>query len=125
MRAMALPARESMLLRTPTPHALYALADGARGTRQTLRLMSRLAKDARTDPIIRAKAADLVATVPGQAFRHEAEVLFEFVRDRIRYLGDVNGVETIQAPDVTLAVRQGDCDDKSTLLAALLESIGR
>lgn len=98
---------------------------GPRGTRQTLRLMARLVRDAvRTQPAVRSTAADITAFIPGQAFREEARTLFEFVRDRIRYLGDVNGVETVQAPNVTLDVMHGDCDDKATLLAAMLESIG-
>lgn len=113
-----------MLLQARPLQQLYAIADGPQGTRQTLRLMGKLVRAARTDPAIREKAADLVADIPGQAFREEVRRLFGFVRDEIRYLGDVNGVETIQAPDVTLQNRHGDCDDKATLLAALLESIG-
>lgn len=54
----------------------------------------------------------------------EARELFHFARDNIRYLQDVRDVETVQTPDVTLQFRTGDCDDKSLLLAALLESIG-
>ena len=37
---------------------------------------------------------------------------------------DVNGVETLQTPLVTMEIKQGDCDDQSVLLASLLESIG-
>lgn len=114
-----------MLLRAQAPQALFSISDGPRGTRQTLRLMAQLVREAtRNTPAIRNRAADLVAFVPGQGFREQARLLFQFVRDQIRYLGDVNGVETIQAPDVTLSLGYGDCDDKATLLAALLESIG-
>lgn len=114
-----------MLVRDNPRLALYQIADGALGTRQTLRLMAMLVRDAvRGDIAIRSKAADLVESIHGHAFRDQARVLFEFVRDQIRWLGDVAGVETIQAPEVTLTVGYGDCDDKSTLLAALLMSIG-
>jgi transglutaminase-like putative cysteine protease len=73
---------------------------------------------------MRTLARDLVEGLPSKAFRDEARALFHFVRDEIRYLGDVNEVETLQAPDVTLAQGQGDCDDKATLLASLLQAIG-
>ena len=36
---------------------------------------------------------------------------------------DVRGVETLATPLVTMQTGQGDCDDKSVLLAALLESL--
>ena len=86
--------------------------------------MSRLARTYRTNVELREKAAGLVQFVPGQAYRQEAEELFRFVRDDIRYLRDVDGVETLQAPDYTLRKMFGDCDDKSVLLATLLMSIG-
>ena len=102
----------------------FEIPTGARGTRQTLRLMSKLVREFRTSDTIRRTAANIVEGFPSQAFRDEVRALFSFVRDDIRYLGDVNEVETIQAPDVTLATGQGDCDDKAALLAALLQSIG-
>lgn len=113
-----------MLLHAQPLHALYQIADGTVGTRQTLRLMARLVREYRTDPAIREKAAYLVQFLPGQQFTEEVRTLFTWVRDNIRYLGDVQNVETIQSPDVTLARRHGDCDDQATLLAAMLESIG-
>jgi transglutaminase-like putative cysteine protease len=97
---------------------------GARGTRQTLRLMSKLVREFRTADAIRRTAANIVEGFPSQAFRDEVRAVFGFVRDDIRYLGDVNEVETLQAPDVTLSTGQGDCDDKAILLASLLQSIG-
>lgn len=37
---------------------------------------------------------------------------------------DVNEVETLHTPDVTIEIGQGDCDDKVILLSTLLEAIG-
>jgi transglutaminase-like putative cysteine protease len=54
----------------------------------------------------------------------EIRALFQYARDRIRYTRDIVGVETLQTPDYTLRQGVGDCDDKSTLLAALLMSVG-
>lgn len=57
-------------------------------------------------------------------FQGEASRLLGFVRDSIRYIRDIDGVETIYDPVTLLQTGQGDCDDKSTLLAAMLLSIG-
>lgn len=104
--------------------SFFSVPNGGSGTRATLRMMSKLVKQYRTSGVIRDTASNLVEGLPSQAFRDEVRALFYFVRDDIRYLGDVNEVETLQAPDVTLGTGQGDCDDKATLLAALLQSIG-
>jgi len=55
------------------------------------------------------------------------ENIFAFVRDNIRYTTDEKawGVEEYFAkPEETLALGQGDCDDKSFLLASLLIAAG-
>lgn len=57
-------------------------------------------------------------------FGGEAKRLNDYVRDEIRYVGDINGVEVVMTPETILEVGAGDCDDKATLLAALLLSIG-
>jgi transglutaminase-like putative cysteine protease len=75
-------------------------------------------------PQVRGTATDLVRDLPQKDRVAEVTRIFGFVRDRIRYVRDVRGVETMQTPDATLDVGQGDCDDKSILLAALLESVG-
>jgi len=113
-----------MQLRAAQTFAIEAVDKGVAGTRQTLKIMARLVKDYRATPMIRNTAADLVQHLPGMSFNGEAKALFDFVQQTIRYLGDVNDVETLQAPDVTLQNRRGDCDDQATLLATLLESIG-
>lgn len=114
----------NMHLAADTQQAIYNLQGGMRGTRQTLRLMARLVCDYKTHPLIRNTARELVQGLPGQDYRGEAETLLRFVQNDIRYLQDVNNVETIHAPDVVLQWRAGDCDDSATLYAALLESIG-
>ena len=65
----------------------------------------------------------MIACTPGD-YRGEVEECFIFVRDSIRYLQDTNGVERLEYPAILLKTRQGDCDDKATLLASMLESIG-
>ena len=107
-----------------TQTQLINIPEGAAGTRATLKIMARLVRETRIQPSIRNLAASMVQDLEGQNYTDEVRHLFNFVRDAIRYLQDTNGVELIQNPHVTLQIQAGDCDDKATLLAALLESIG-
>lgn len=86
--------------------------------------MARLARAGKTSMPVRSTALSLVQDLPQKAYKAEIERLWAFVRNQIRYVRDVHGVETIQTPERTLDIGQGDCDDKATLLAAMLESIG-
>lgn len=111
---------------TPTrlPSFLAGIPPGAAGTSRTLNVMRSLARAASMDMAIRGLAADLVSHLPQKDHYNEARVLHEFVRDRIRYVRDIEGVETVHTPLQTLTQGYGDCDDKVTLEAALLRSIG-
>ena len=106
------------------PSTLGMIPEGVGGIRATLRLMQRIVKEYKKIPEMREFACSLVSMLPPKAWRAEANVLFVFVRDRIRYIFDPVDVETVCSPDVTLAIGQGDCDDKAVLLATLLECIG-
>lgn len=113
-----------MHLKEPQKQELRAIPDGIRGIKATLAYMSGFVREGKTNPKIRGMATQLTMPIGQRNFTAEAKAQFQFVRDNIRYLGDITDVETIQSPQVTLDNRAGDCDDKSTLLAALLESIG-
>lgn len=106
------------------PYALSALPSGDAGIATTLKAMVRLTRAAKTDPSLRQFAASLVQGLSQKDFPGELNAVFAFVRDRIRYLRDIRDVETLQTPQRTLEIRQGDCDDKSVLLATLLEQVG-
>lgn len=100
------------------------IPDGLAGTEATLTHMMQFVREYKINPIIRRLASELTLPLRQKDFAGEARILFEFVRDEIRYLYDVAGIETLQTPIVTLENHVGDCDDKATLLATLLESIG-
>jgi transglutaminase-like putative cysteine protease len=86
--------------------------------------MSGLVKSAKSTLPVRLLALRLVRRNGQKDWPGEVRDIHAFVRDGIRYVKDVRGVETLQTPEKTLELGQGDCDDKSTLVAALLESIG-
>lgn len=86
--------------------------------------MSKLVRQYKKNLVIRETALSLVKSLSSKDWAGEADRVFRFVRDRIRYVKDINDVETVATPIKTLEYGQGDCDDKVVLLAALLESIG-
>lgn len=107
-----------------TTYTLSGIPSGAEGTRETLKLMSRIVKQFKTDRQVRECALSLVRDIPQKKWLREVAAILRFVQTRIRYVKDVNGVETIHTPPEIFRLMQGDCDDKSVLLACLLESIG-
>lgn len=109
----------------PRPATLGTLSSGQAGTAETLKIMVDLARKYRRDPGIIQLARDLVHSLPQYDRMGELQVLHAFVRDAIRYTNDPEGMELVQTPRATLEMRTGDCDDKATLLATLLSSIGR
>lgn len=103
---------------------LYAIPDGVAGIRHTINLMSKLTRAYKTDPQIIKLARAIVAHVPEKNYFQEAVAIQQWVRDNIRYVRDVDDVETLATPIETLNQRAGDCDDKSLLAGSLLASIG-
>jgi len=114
--------QQSQQARTPTQ--LMGLPPGAHGVRRTLEIMAGLIDHFKTDIIIREKALSLVARLSPKNFDGEIRALFNFVKNNIRYVRDIAGVETVSWPTKTLEYKQGDCDDKVVLLGSLLEAIG-
>ena len=107
---------------------LAQLPRGREGTIATLKHMREFVRKSIRSPDqrIRMKALDILnqARVPPRKWTAEISALHRFVRDQILYVKDPVGLELVQTPEATLDIGRGDCDDKSTLLAALLEATG-
>lgn len=108
----------------PPTQTLHSIPDGRAGVGVTLQAMSDKVKAGKADPYIRALAYNLVSRLRSKDWRGEINALFEHVRDNIRYVKDINGIETVADAVQVMKQGQGDCDDKSVLLASMLESIG-
>lgn len=102
------------------------LAGGDLGVAQTLDIMRGLVHRGSRELEVRAAAIEAIRASGVRPHDHEGETraLFRFVRDRIHFVNDVAGVETLQGPRATLSIGAGDCDDKATLLASLLGAVG-
>lgn len=106
------------------PSVLMSIPPGREGVRHTLRMMQHLTREGKKNTAIRQKAVELTRYLPQKARLDEIKAVAHFVRDRIRYIKDIDGVETVHTAERVLQNGAGDCDDKSLLLASLLASIG-
>jgi|KBSSwiStaDraftv2_1062776.scaffolds.fasta_scaffold02978_3 hypothetical protein len=107
---------------------------GLDGLREKARALRQLVDDAKSDPVFRQRAIDLVARagVRERDVRGELAAVSSYVR-RVRYQADPQGVELFTDPRILVGqlegsrhgVAAGDCDDLVGLGAALLESLGR
>lgn len=118
-----------MLASGNVPVYYTLLSDGFRGTDQTVAIMRKLVTGqwGMRSPKIRALAINILrgAGVPEKDYAAEANALFVWVRDNIRYTKDVVGQETLCPPEeIAFNTRAGDCDDKAMLLVALLGAVG-
>ena len=114
--------------------SLEFLPPGARGTKRTLERMAKLAlEDSRKFAMINI-ASDIIRAYrcPSRDKRSEASAFMSFLKRFVHYVSDPitttggapDFLELVQSPLVTLKRRAGDCDDMSTLLAALLLCVG-
>jgi transglutaminase-like putative cysteine protease len=103
---------------------LARIPDGHAGIMRTVGLMRALVEEWKVDAQVMNTAAQLIARAPQFDTRAELEAVFRFVRDRIRYVMDPVGVESVATPIATMRRGIGDCDDQCVLLGALLESVG-
>lgn len=109
----------------PLSFTLSALPSGpVESVRATLKTMRQLVHAGKKNPLVLLTARRLVAGLQQKDYVGEVRAIHEFVRDHIRYVKDPRGVETLHTPEKLLELKQGDCDDKSILAAALLESLG-
>lgn len=90
----------------------------------TLERMAAYARRDRVADSIRDAAHTATIGVDVQDAHEVAASIWRYIRNRVRWVPDANGVELLQSPVVTLQQKYGDCDDQSTLAAAMLASLG-
>jgi hypothetical protein len=107
------------------------VGNGVQGNLDTVHIMREIARARSKHPLVRELALKILqfAQVPSQNYYDEAKAIGDYVRRKVRYVRDIQGVETLIDP-ITLIDQlrrgeaQGDCDDMSLLIASLLLSIG-
>jgi len=82
------------------------------------------------DPEMRKLALQITSSCPERDGECEAQAIYDFVKQNIRYTGDVapiqfpggdvEGIDLYQSARRTVEMSGGDCDDQSILIATLL-----
>ncbi len=93
--------------------------------------MRRVAHARKSHPLVRQLALNILEwhKVPSQDYVEEAKAIGKYVKDKVRYVRDIAGMEQLHDPitmidQIQRGVAQGDCDDVSLLIATLLLSVG-
>lgn len=97
---------------------------GRRAPYHTVGVMRAMVEEFKCAPSIIQTAINLILFAPPRDEYAEVKAIFDYVRGSVRYVRDVVGIETLADPVTTLRRMVGDCDDKATLLATLLEAVG-
>jgi hypothetical protein len=92
-------------------------------TERTIRKMYELIDDARTDVYLQNMARQIVRGCPSKDYICFGEKLLQAAKKLCTYVPDPQGIERIQDPWTTLALRTCDCDDFSILLCAWAQSL--
>jgi hypothetical protein len=110
--------------RTPLNSTRVQIGRGDRGIAQTIRYMygAVMGNEGVASAEIRRQALTIVQGVASRDQQGEIAAVLQWVKNNIAFRGE--WAETVQTPLVTLQLHAGDCDDQSTLMAALLGSLG-
>lgn len=117
------------------PRSEEYIGTGDTAIHNTVNRMKSIIVASSRNPYVREWAKKVVARVEVNDKKGEANVIYDFVRDNVRYTRDPLGFEYIQTPPVLLEdIRLykegkgdrpvGDCDDMTVLSLTLLKSIG-
>lgn len=111
--------------------SVSAIPHGNAGNRRTLAAMSRLAQSGSVDPVVVKAAQDAVRPFPAHSPDSDFAAILADVRRRMRYTHDPLGAEVVKEPRYVIDSTNAsawpepmDCDDASTLTAAMLGAIG-
>lgn len=115
--------------RLPSGTSRHIIADGVKGTAQTIEMMQKLVNSGKRNNDIRELCGKILNPKDGipcksKDYFEYAKRLYEWVRDNILYAYDPHMVEYIEKPSVILKNRIADCDSMDILLCAMFEHVG-
>lgn len=110
---------------------MNASVHGVRNLDDRMRIIIGLVRQGQVDPTVRAWVSEVLTRrcgdrwcVPEKDRTAEIRAIFEAIRERVRYTGDVWSTDTYQAARHVLKHRTADCDDFSILGASCLLAVG-
>lgn len=105
-----------------TPFKRFKKLNGDRGIIQTVKLIKALVEQYKKDIRIRELAGSIVR--PFRSNKNKIKAIFKWIKKNIKYVRDIDGIETLHTPYKILRQGYGDCDDLATLSASLLKAVG-
>lgn len=111
-----------VLRKRKTPYKRFRKLDGDRGVIQTVKIIRALANQFKKDIRLRELAGDIVR--PYRKNVDKIEAVFDWIKANVKYVRDIEGIETIHTPYKILRQGYGDCDDLATISATLLKAVG-
>jgi hypothetical protein len=107
----------------PSDHGPAAVVD-FKDIDEQLRFLRKVVANYRQTPQVRDLSVGVIknAGVAPRDKREQALALARWVRDNIYYIHELP--ERFQLPTETLRLKAGDCDDHTSLLCSMLESVG-
>ncbi len=107
-----------------TKTTLKGIPSGMGGVKATLSEMAKIIRAHKSNIDIRELALSIVENQPPKCWTCEAKAIQNYIHKNIRYVRDIDGLETVSTPLKTIQYKQGDCDDMVVLASSLLVSIG-
>lgn len=99
--------------------------DGSAGITDTVNMIKAIVKICKTSPGIRTEAVRVIASMPKRRGPiGDADAIFRWLKSKVNYVPDIDGMEVLQTPRYTMKYGGGDCDDLSILLATYLGAVG-
>lgn len=110
---------------------MKASLHGVRDLDDRMRIIIGLIRQGQVDPSVRAWVSEVLTRRCGDTWctpekdrSAEIRAIFDAIRERVRYTGDVWSTDTYQAARHVLKHRTADCDDFTILGASCLLSVG-
>ena len=95
-----------------------------RSLRDRVAIMKKMHEAGLLDPDVRGAALLAVRGCPDRDEECEIRSIFDLVKQKVRYTGDIQGHDTFASASRTLEWAGGDCDDVSVACATLLRHLG-
>ena len=115
----------------PGGAGMNASLQGVRSLDDRMRILVRLIREGRVDPVVREWSAKVLARRCGDDWcvrekdrANEIKAIFDALRRQVRYTGDTWSNDTFSAARHTLRLGIGDCDDSVITGCSALETVG-
>lgn len=76
------------------------------------------------EPNVRSTAKELSLPYPDSYNIYQICAIFDYVREKIKYVSDPRGRDFWATANITLKIGAGDCDDKAILISSMIEAVG-